>query len=502
MSHVSSRECLIVCNGYKDEEFIDLGCQALQMGFSCFFVVESTGEVPLILRRAKHWGVRPRIGVRIKLSTEVEGHWAGDSGDRSLFGLGSRQLIDVVDQLRDAGQLDCLEMLHFHLGSQIPSIRNIRDGIAEACRVYLELVREGAPMGFLDLGGGLAVDYDGSASTTVHSRNYDLKEYCVDVVERIQQSLDPFGVPHPTIVTESGRWTVAPLSVLIFNVLEVNRFAPEADEGVADSAEKLPPSIEALRDVWDQFDNRRIQENHNDALYYRDQARVAFRAGNLSLRQQARAENLCLMILRRIAQQLPEEEYPPASLEQLPDRLAAIYYGNFSVFQSLPDSWAIDQVFPVVPLQRLDERPEVRAVIADLTCDCDGKLDRFPSRDGKANRSLALHELAPDEHYCLGVFLVGAYQETLGDLHNLFADTNVASVRVTPEGQLRFVHELEGDSIGDVLGYVEFQPHELLKRFRAWAEDSVEEGRISVQQRQQMLQLFGESLRGYTYFES
>lgn len=499
MSHLRSKDSLIVCNGYKDEEFIDLGFQARRIGLKCFFVVETPKEIPLIVERAKHWGVKPLIGLRIKLSTVVEGHWANDSGDRSLFGLSTVQLIEIVDQLRDAQMLDCLQLLHFHLGSQIPSIRNIRDGVSEACRFYLDLLEEGAPMGYLDIGGGLAVDYDGSASTEAHSRNYDLNEYCIDIVEAIMGSLEPHGAEHPVIVSESGRWTVAPMSVLIFNVLEVNKFSPQPLP--ASLPDDAPESVQSLMYTLENIEGRRLQENYNDALYYRDLARKAFRSGELSLRERALAENICLTILHRVAELVPKLRRPPQALLSIHDALADIYYGNFSVFQSLPDSWAINQVFPVIPLQRLNEEPTQNAIIGDLTCDCDGKLDRFTGTDADET-TLRLHELSEEEDYCIGVFLVGAYQETLGDLHNLFGDANVASVRVDVDGNLRFVHELEGDSIGDVLSYVEYQTQDILKRFRLHAEKAVENGLITVGQRQEMLNLFSESLRGYTYFES
>ena len=497
MSNLTSVDSLIVCNGYKDTEFIDLGFQARRMGCKCFFVIETPKELPIILERAKHWGVEPLLGLRIKLSTTVEGHWSNDSGDRSLFGLSTVQLIEIVDTLREANMLHCLQMLHFHLGSQIPNIRNIRDAVTEACRFYIDLIEEGAPMGYFDLGGGLAVDYDGSNSTEGHSRNYTLDEYCVDIVESLMASLDPQGIPHPVLITESGHWTVAPMSVLLFNVLDVNDFQPQP------LPDPLPTeqheSVECLLYTLNHIDVRRLQENYNDALYYRDQARKAFRVGKVSLRERALAENICLTILHEVAKRVPEMRRQPPSLMNLNDSLSDIYYGNFSVFQSLPDAWAIQQIFPVMPVHRLDEEPTRNAIIGDLTCDCDGKLNHFVGSDSDLS-TLRLHELT-DAEYCLGVFLVGAYQETLGDLHNLFGDANVVSVRVSETGKLEFIHELEGDSIGDVLGYVECQPQELAKKFRLRAEKAVRDGEITVSQRQEMLTLFNESLRGYTYFE-
>lgn len=498
LSTLQNRESLIICNGYKDAEFIDLGLQARKLGFKCFFVVETPAEVPLIIERSRAMGVDPLIGGRLKLSTKVEGHWSEDSGDRSLFGLTAIQLVDVVDDLRAAGLLHCFQLLHFHLGSQIPNIRSIRDGVLEACRYYIDLVAEGVPLGYLDLGGGLAIDYDGSSSNSGYSRNYSVQEYCVDVVEAIQQSLDPHDIPHPVIVTESGRATVAHTAVLLFNILDVGTFEPgplpsELPEGSHEQLANLWQSIQAISP-------ESLQECYNDVIYYRDQILDLFHRGDINLRMRALGENLYLAGLQRIAALLPEMKRIPAELETLPQQLADIYYGNFSVFQSLPDSWAIDQVFPVMPIHRLQEEPSRQAIIADLTCDCDGKLDRFAGPEGDT-QTLSVHPVNEGEEYYMGVFLVGAYQETLGDLHNLFGDTNVASVRINPDGGMDFVHELQGDSISDVLSYVEYDPQAMFQQFRTTAEQAVRDGRITVSERQDMLSAFSESLRGYTYFE-
>lgn len=500
MSMASTLESLIVCNGYKDEEFIDLGLQARRLGYKCFFVIESIDELSLILERAKHWDVAPLIGVRVKLSTKVDGYWANDSGDRSLFGLTACQLIAAVDLLTEAGQLNCLQMLHFHLGSQLTNIRNVRDGVREACRYYLNLVQDGAPMGYLDIGGGLAVDYDGTFSTQSHSRNYDLNEYCVDVIEAVMNSLDAAGVAHPCVVSESGRWTVAPTSMLLFNVLSVTDFDPM--EMPIDPNHAYCEPVRCMFDAMANLHVRRVQENFNDVNYYRDQLRDLFRSGAISLRERAFGENLYLQVLQRIVSEiLPQLERVPSELSTLQEKLADIYYGNFSVFQSLPDAWAIEQVFPVMPLHRLDEFPSRNAVIADLTCDCDGKLDRFTSGDGDPSPTLKLHPVKTGQPYYLGVFLVGAYQETLGDLHNLFGDTNVASISIDGDGNIQFVEEIHGDSISDVLSYVEFQPQDLIQRFRSKAEHATANNVISVAQRQEMLKLYRESMQGYTYFE-
>ncbi len=498
ISTLQNRESLIICNGYKDAEFIDLGLQARKLGFKCFFVLETPAEVPLIIERSRALGVDPLFGARLKLSTKVEGHWSEDSGDRSLFGLTAIQLVEVVDSLREAGLLHCFQLLHFHLGSQIPNIRSIRAGVFEACRYYIDLVAEGAPLGYIDLGGGLAIDYDGTSSTSGHSRNYSVQEYCVDVVEAIQQALDPHEIQHPVIVTESGRATVAHTSVLLFNILDVGHFDP------APLPETLPEdSHSQISNLWHAIrviSVNNLQESYNDVTYYRDQIRDMFHRGEVSLRERAFGENLYLAGLQNIALLLPELKRIPAELETLPQQLADIYYGNFSVFQSLPDSWAIEQVFPVMPIHRLNEKPTRQAIIADLTCDCDGKLDRFAGPQGNTE-TLSVHPVKASEEYYLGVFLVGAYQETLGDLHNLFGDTNVASIRINSEGGMEFVHELHGDSIADVLSYVEYDPQAMFKQFRATAEQAVRDGRITVSDRQEMLAAFTDSLRGYTYFE-
>lgn len=499
MSTLPSTESFIICNGYKDAEFVDLGLQATRLGFKCFFVIETPGEVSLILERAKFWNIEPFIGVRLKLNTKVDGHWSNDSGERSMFGLSTRQLIEVVDTLRAAEMLHCFQLLHFHLGSQIPNVRNIRDGIKEACRFYIDLVEEGAPLRYLDLGGGLAVDYDGSSSTASHSRNYSLDEYCADVVEGVMEALAPHGIDHPTLITESGRWTVAPMSILLFNVLSVSHFDPTPVEEL--DGNELSEPVCALLEVLRSISRRRLQEHYNDLVYYRDGMRDLFRQGKVDLRELAYGENVCYNILHKIANLVRTSKRPPVELENVCDSLADIYYGNFSVFQSLPDTWAIEQVFPVMPLHRLNEKPTRRGIIADLTCDCDGKIDRFVTEELEAV-TLPLHEFADGQEYYIGVFLVGAYQETLGDFHNLFGDTNVASIRIDGDNHVEFVQEISGDSIADVLGYVEYQPQEMYTRFRKFAEQSVRDGNITVEQRQQMLTLFSESLRGYTYFES
>lgn len=504
MASMRNKESPLICNGYKDREFIDLGLNAVRLGFRCFFVIENIHELDLILERSEALGIDPLLGARIKLSTKVEGNWQNDSGDRSLFGLTTIQMIAMVDKLKQANKLHLLELLHFHLGSQIPNIRNIRDGVNEACRYFIDITKEGANLKYLDLGGGLAVDYDGSASTNQNSRNYDINEYCIDVVEAIDRALTPQGIPHPTIITESGRWLIAPMSILLFDILAVEEFAANErvrrDSEISGNHSWCEPVL-CLFDTESNFDQRRIQENYNDTIYNLDQSRRQFSSGKISLREKAIAENTSLRILNRIVSLVPSLPYPSPELLALKDKLADIYYGNFSVFQSLPDAWAIEQVFPVMPIHRLLEEPTKNGVIADLTCDCDGKLDRFFVNSGSSG-SLPLHELKEDEDYLLGVFLVGAYQETLGDLHNLFGDTNVASVRITGDHQFELLELINGDNISDLLSYVEYQPKLLLDQFREMTMAALEDKRINSSDAENAIDIYSEALKSISYLQN
>jgi arginine decarboxylase len=498
MSQIKDSEACIVCNGYKDEEFIQLGLHAIELGLNCFFVIETPSEVDVIIEQSRALGVRPKIGVRVKLSSKVEGHWQQDSGDRSLFGLTSIQVVSAVDTLRKAGMLDCLELLHFHIGSQIPNIRNIRVGLREACRYYAELKKEGAPLGYLDLGGGLAVDYTGAKTNETHSKNYSLPEYCVDIVEALTEHFNNTDIEHPTIITESGRATVAYSSILLFNILDVSPF-----KGVDLPTELPADSSDSTANIWDTLQNlslANVQESCNDAVHYREEARRNFLENRIGLREISFVENIYLEILEQSRRLVKQLRRIPPDLAALDEQVADIYYGNFSLFQSLPDAWAIDQVFPVMPIHRLNERPTNPAVIADITCDSDGKLDLFANADGET-RTICLHEMREGEEYYLGTFLVGAYQETLGDLHNLFGDPNVVSVRINANGSFEYVEEIEGDSIGDVLSYVEYSPKTVYESFRQKAESAVNTDVINVGQRRRMLKAFKTSLDGYTYFE-
>lgn len=498
LSKLQDNQSIIVCNGYKDSEFIELGLYAKAMGIPCIFVLETPAELPVILERSAALGIEPILGMRIRSSVPVDGHWSGDSGDRSIFGMSTATLVRVVEQLKEAEMLHCLQLLHCHLGSQIPNIRNIRNGVAEACRFYCGLIEEGAPMGYLDLGGGLAVDYEGVHSNSTHSMNYQLDEYCVNIVETICESLAPNNIPHPVIITESGRATVAYSSMLLFNVLDVRTYEPWSDQITA--PEDCSQALKSLYTVWKDLSDANYQECYNDALYYRDELRALFQRGQVSLRERAKAEQITLAVLQRVAGYVQGDELVPSELEDLPAMLADIYYCNFSLFQSLPDMWAIDQVFPVMPIHRLNEQPDREAVIADLTCDCDGKIDKFVTGQG-VRSTLPVHKLKEGDEYYLAVFLIGAYQETLGDLHNLFGDTNVVSVKIDDDGSYHFVREFHGDTIADVLSYVEYDPKVMVEELRVRAEGAVRSGRITAKKRKEMMAAFKASLDGYTYFE-
>ncbi len=496
---LNDREACLICNGYKDEEFIDLGLNALKMGYKIFLVLEMPSELELILERSKALKIKPLLGIRFKLSTQGGGHWGESCGDRSLFGLNSTQIIEVIDRLRKAKMLDCLQLLHFHLGSQIPNIRDICKGVSEAARLYGCLSAEGAAMGYFDLGGGLAVDYDGSKSKYIHSRNYTLDEYTSCIVEALISVFDEIKIPHPTLISESGRSTVAYYSILLVNILDTVRFEPIRLPENLDS--NNPDVIKNLFGLLKKMNQKNFQEYFHMALSHRNQIRQRFQAGEITLRQRSLCENIFLSILHRVREFSTSLKHLPSELEGLSESLADIYYGNFSVFQSLPDAWAIGQVFPVVPLKYLNKAPVRNGIIADITCDSDGRIDRFISLK-ELKRTLPLHPLVDGEDYYLGFFLVGAYQETLGDLHNLLGDTNVVTIRIQNDGGFEIVRELEGDSIEDVLSYVGYDADVILERFRQKAEAAVQRGTISPRERRKMVQVYEASLGGYTYFET
>ncbi len=497
MAMLEDEDALIICNGYKDEEYIETALLASKLGRHVILVVEKPSELPLIRQMAVKMGVRPRIGVRSRLSAKGSGHWEASGGDRSKFGLTGRDLLDAVQYMKDNDLLDTFELLHFHLGSQISSIRAVKDGLREASQVYVNLVKMGAPLGYLDVGGGLGVDYDGSQTNFTSSLNYTLQEYANDVVFGVMEVCDSRGVPHPTIVSESGRATVAHHAVLVIDVLGVAEFA------VGKLPRKPPEGTElSLRNMFETYrevSRKNLLESYHDAISYRDECLSLFNLGHLSLEDRGLAEDLfwatCQKILR-ITRTLPQV---PEDLEGLERTLADTYFCNFSVFQSLPDSWAIDQLFPIVPIHRLDEEPSNRAVLADITCDSDGKIDHFIDRRDVKD-VLELHPFNGEPYY-LGAFLVGAYQEILGDLHNLFGDTNTVHVSLDEEDDYRIEGVINGDTVTDVLRYVRYNRDELVAKVRQATEAALKAKRMTFEESKTLLRRYEEGLAGYTYLE-
>ena len=498
MAQMTDPEAFLMCNGYKDDEYIDLALMGQQMGLNIHLILEMPNELPAILDRAEKLGIEPNLGIRVRLAAKGSGHWSESAGDKSVFGLNAAQVIDAVDQLKAAGKLHCLKVLHYHQGSQIPNISVIREGLTEAVRIYVDLVREGAPMGTLDMGGGLAVDYDGSQTNFHSSCNYSVAEYARDVVEVVGEMCTKAGVPHPTLVTESGRAVTAYHAVLVFNVLDVTS-APGRESVPPALPQGASETLRALDETRRILTRKNIQECYNDANYYRDQLRMQFFYGNASLRERGIGEAIYWHIMGLIAQRISEMSEIPEDLKEVSDNMVDFYYANFSLFQSLPDSWAIDQLFPVMPIQRLCERPTQKTVLVDITCDCDGKVDKFIDREDVAT-SLPLHEVEPDENYYIAAFLVGAYQETLGDIHNLLGDTNVVSVHLE-NGRPVFTNEEEGDSVADVLSYVKYDSKDLVAKFRAIAENAVNNGKLTPRQRRNAMEAYRNGLNGYTYYE-
>jgi len=498
MAQMSDPEAYLMCNGYKDDEFIDLALMAQSMGINIYLILELPNELPSIIRRARELGIEPNLGVRVRLAAKGSGHWSESAGDKSVFGLNTAHVIDVVDTLKAEGMLHCLKLLHYHQGSQIPNISVIREGLTEACRMYIDLIREGAPMGTLDMGGGLAVDYDGSQTNFHSSCNYSMAEYARDIVEVVGEMCTKCNITHPTLVTESGRAISSYHSVLVFNILDVTS-APGDDTAPPTLPEKASEILKALDETHRMLTRKNIQECYNDANYYRDQLRMQFFYGQTTLRERGVGEAIYWHIMGLISRRIAEMSEIPEDLKEVSDNMVDFYYGNFSLFQSLPDSWAIDQLFPVMPIQRLCERPTRNAVLVDITCDCDGKIDKFINREDVAN-SLPMHEIEEQETYYVAIFLIGAYQETLGDIHNLLGDTNVVSVHLE-NGRPIYTHEEEGDSVADVLSYVKYDAKELVSKFRSLAELAVENKKITPRQLRRALDAYRNGLNGYTYYE-
>ncbi len=495
---VASNETPIICNGFKDAEFIEMAMLAQKMGRKIIPVVEKYTELGLVLEYAERVGVRPQIGMRVKLAARGGGRWQSSGGYRSKFGLTVAEILRGLNELKARGMEDCFKLLHFHLGSQIPNIRVVKGALNEAARIYTELVKAGAGLEFIDVGGGLGVDYDGSQTNFESSVNYTLEEYANDVVYHLQTVCEDAQVRQPTIVSESGRAVVAYHSVLIFNVLGVSGFGEERLPKSEDVEEMEQPLVD-LYETYQGVSPRNALESFHDAQQALDMAMNLFMGGYLPIEQRSHAENLFWAIcvkLQKIVQQMDEV---PEDLLALDETLASTYFGNFSLFQSCPDAWAIKQLFPIIPIHRLNEPPSSHAVIGDITCDSDGKIDRFVDRRD-VKRTLPLHSVNGEPYY-LGVFLVGAYQEILGDLHNLFGDTHAVHVSLDEKGTVVLDAVIKGDTVREVLDYVEFKADDLVRKFRSDVESAVRDNRIDFLQAGQLLQFYEEGLRGYTYLE-
>jgi arginine decarboxylase len=488
----------IICNGFKDDEYIEMAMLAQKMGRKIIPVVEKYTELALIRKYAERVGVRPMIGIRAKLAARGSGRWKSSGGYRSKFGLSTTEVMKALKELQEWGMADCLKLLHFHLGSQITNIRQVKGAVNEAARLYTELWRVGATgLEYLDVGGGLGVDYDGSQTDFESSVNYTLQEYANDVIYHAQNVCDEANVPHPTIITESGRAIAAYHSVLVFNVLGVSGLGEE------EAPQDLPPDPEQplidLQETYRSVNSRNLLESYHDAQQALDSSLNLFSLGYLPLDQRCIAENLFWAICRKVQKMAKELDFVPEELEGLDAMLSDTYFCNFSLFQSMPDSWAIKQLFPIMPIHRLNQKPTRHAVLGDITCDSDGKVDQFIDRRD-VKKTLPLHEYDGSDYY-LAAFMVGAYQEILGDLHNLFGDTNAVHVRLSPAGEVILDEVIKGDTVREVLDYVQFKTDFLVTKIRRSVEEAVREGRLGYEESGRLVRFYEEGLHGYTYLE-
>ena len=491
-------DSLIVCNGYKDESYIELALLAQKMGKRIFLVVEKMNELKLIAKMAKQLNVQPNIGIRIKLASSGSGKWEESGGDASKFGLTSSELLEALDFMESKGLKDCLKLIHFHIGSQVTKIRRIKTALREASQFYVQLHSMGFNVEFVDIGGGLGVDYDGTRSSNSEgSVSYSIQEYVNDSISTLVDVSDKNGIPHPNIITESGRALTAHHSVLIFEVLETATL-PEWDdeEEIAPDAHEL---VQELYSIWDSLNQNKMLEAWHDAQQIREEALDLFSHGIVDLKTRAQIERLYWSITREINQIAGGLKHAPDEFRGLSKLLADKYFCNFSLFQSLPDSWAIDQIFPIMPIQRLDEKPERSATLQDITCDSDGKIANFISTRNVAHY-LPVHSLKKTEPYYLAVFLVGAYQEILGDMHNLFGDTNAVHVSVNEKGY-NIEQIIDGETVAEVLDYVQYNPKKLVRTLETWVTKSVKEGKISLEEGKEFLSNYRSGLYGYTYLE-
>ena len=491
-------DSLIVCNGYKDESYIELALLAQKMGKRIYLVVEKMNELKLISKMAKQMNVQPNIGIRIKLASSGSGKWEESGGDASKFGLTSSELLEALDFLESKGLKDCLKLSHFHIGSQVTKIRRIKTALREASQFYVQLHSMGFNVEFVDIGGGLGVDYDGTRSSNSEgSVKYSIQEYVNDSISTLVDVSDKNGIPHPNIITESGRALTAHHSVLIFEVLETATL-PEWDdeEEIAPDAHEL---VQELYGIWDSLNQNKMLEAWHDAQQIREEALDLFSHGIVDLKTRAQIERLYWSITREINQIAAGLKHAPDEFRGLSKLLADKYFCNFSLFQSLPDSWAIAQIFPIMPIQRLDEKPERSATLQDITCDSDGKIANFISTRN-VGHYLPVHALKKTEPYYVAVFLVGAYQEILGDMHNLFGDTNAVHVSVNEKGY-NIEQIIDGETVAEVLDYVQYNPKKLVRTLETWVTKSVKEGKISLEEGKEFLSNYRSGLYGYTYLE-
>ena len=493
---IADNETPIICNGFKDDEYIEMVMLAKKIGRQIIPVVEKYSELELVVKYSQKIGVRPVVGLRVKLASKGSGRWKSSGGYRSKFGLTVSEALKALEEMKALGMEDCIQLLHFHLGSQITNIRQIKGAVIEAARIYVELKRAGAGLKTLDVGGGLGIDYDGSQTDFESSVNYTLQEYANDVVYHIQNVCDEAEVPHPVIVSESGRAIAAYHSVLVFNVLGVTGFGEETLNPVPEDAEQ--PLLD-LQDTSRSLSSKNLLESFHDAQQALDSALNLFSLGYLPLEQRSLAENYYWAICRRIQRMAKELEYFPEDLENLDSLLSDTYFCNFSLFQSMPDSWAVKQLFPIMPIHRLNELPSRNAVLGDISCDSDGKIDQFIDRRD-VKKTLPLHPFN-GEPYILGSFLVGAYQEILGDLHNLLGDTNAVHVSLSDSGEVILNTVVQGDTVREVLDYVQFHARSLLEEFRSDVETALREGKIGYEESGRLLRFYEDGLNGYTYLE-
>ena len=490
---------LIICNGYKDENYVELALLAQKMGRRIFLVVEKLNELRLIADISKRLKIRPNIGIRIKLASSGSGKWEESGGDGSKFGLNSSELLEALDFLGKAKMTDCLKLIHFHIGSQITKIRRIKNALKEASQFYVQLQNMGFHVEFVDIGGGLGVDYDGTrSSSSESSMNYSIQEYVNDSVSALVDACAKNNLPQPNIITESGRSLTAHHSVLVFEVLETTSL-PIWDEK-EELGENPHELVDELYKIWDNMNQPRLLESWHDALQIREEALDLFGLGLLDLRTRAQIEQLFWSVAREVNEIASDMKHAPEELRKISKLLPDKYFCNFSLFQSLPDSWSIDQLFPIMPISRLDERPDRTATIQDITCDSDGKINNFISSHG-ANSHLAVHALNNKEPYYIGVFLVGAYQEILGDMHNLFGDTNAVHVSVYKD-RYEIDQVIDGETVAEVLDYVQFSPKKLVRSVETWVTSSMKAGIITPEEGREFLSNYRSGLYGYTYLEN